>query len=99
MRESFIKENEHILSYSYARNNLKSAFDLACDNHESIIVTRKSGKNVVFLSEEDYNGLMETLYLTSSKENYKRILESLNEKGGKKFKNMKELRNAYRVKN
>lgn len=98
MRENSYQESEHILSYSYARNNLKRTLDLACDNHESIVITRKSGKNVVLLSQEDYDGIMETIYLTSSEENRKRIDESIKEKGGKQFKNLKELKNAYRIK-
>jgi antitoxin YefM len=98
MRENFITENDHILSYSYARNNLKSTFDIACDNHTSVTITRKSGGNVVLMSQEDYEGFIETLYLCASKNNYKRITESLNQKGGKKFKNLNELKNAYRAK-
>ncbi len=87
---------ESVISYSNARSNLKHTFDKVCDNHESVIITRKDGKNVVVFSEEDYDAMIETLYLMGSRENYKKIVESLNEKGGKVFKNLAELRKKYK---
>lgn len=71
---------------------------MACDNHESVVISRKAGGNVVLISEEDYDALLETLYLMSSKKNYKRILKSLSEKNGKTYKNLKDLKREYRVK-
>ncbi|HHV15777.1 MAG TPA: type II toxin-antitoxin system Phd/YefM family antitoxin [Gelria sp.] len=46
------------------RKNLFKYLDLAIDFNNVINVSTKKG-NVVILSEEDYKGLMETLYLTS----------------------------------
>ncbi|MDD2510922.1 MAG: type II toxin-antitoxin system Phd/YefM family antitoxin [Syntrophomonas sp.] len=46
------------------RKNLFKYLDLAIDFNDVINVSTKKG-NVVILSEEDYKGLMETLYLTS----------------------------------
>ncbi len=89
---------EAVISYSHARSNLKDTFDQVCENHESVIITRKDGKNVVVFSEEDYDAMMETLYLMSSRENYKKISESLNEKGGHVYKNLSELRKKYKNK-
>ena len=45
------------VNYSTIRNNLKGYCDLATDNGETIIVTRKAEKNVVILSLDKYNQL------------------------------------------
>ena len=46
------------------------------NDYETVIVARKEGKNVVMISEESYNGLLENAYLTASKANYDWPLES-----------------------
>jgi len=45
--------------------------------NEPINISTKDG-NAVVISEEDYNGLMETLYLSSMPEVKKAIIEGLN---------------------
>ena len=45
-------------NYTDDRNNLKGYCDIASDNGETIVVTRKANKNVVILSLERFN-LME----------------------------------------
>ena len=35
-----------------------------------MIVTRKDNKNVVMISEESYNNLVENIYVMGNKENY-----------------------------
>lgn len=49
------------VNYSTIRNKLKTYYDEATDNNETIIVTRKEEKNVVILSLEKYNRLMKTV--------------------------------------
>ena len=68
-----------MLSYNYTdlRENLKSAFDKAIENHEEILVTRKNGENLVILSEEDYNSLQETAYILRSHKNAQRLESAL----------------------
>lgn len=46
------------------RKNLFKYVSQAIDYNDVININTKSG-NVVMMSEEDYNGLMETLYLSS----------------------------------
>ena len=64
------------LNYSEVRANLKTCLDKAIDDYETIVVTRKNNRNVVILSEECYNNLLENAYLTSSKANYDWLMES-----------------------
>ena len=46
------------------RQNAFEYFNLAVEYNDVITVNTKNG-NAVVMSEEDYNGLMETLYLLS----------------------------------
>lgn len=41
-----------------------------------MIVTRKNNKNVVMISEESYNNLMENAYVMGNKANYDWLMES-----------------------
>ena len=45
------------VNYSTLRNNLKDYCDTVTDGYETVIVTRKNGKNVVLISLEEYNEL------------------------------------------
>ncbi len=42
-------------NYTTVRNKLKDYCDLATDNNETIIVTRKEERNIVIMSLEKYN--------------------------------------------
>lgn len=88
---------EEIVSYSYARSNLKDIMDMACDNHKSILVARKNGGNVVMVSEEDYDAMIETMYLLSSEKNRKRLRSALKGGGSTTYKNLQELKDAYKI--
>ena len=46
------------VNYSTIRNNLKNYCDLVTDQDEIVIVTRKEEKNVVIVSLENYNQIM-----------------------------------------
>ena len=50
--------------------------DRVTDDYETLIVTRKDNKNVVMLSEESYNNLMENIYVMGNKANYDWLMES-----------------------
>ena len=63
------------VNYSQVRENLKTYMDKATNDFETIIVTRK-GKNVVIISEEAYNNLLENAYLLKDKANYDWLMES-----------------------
>lgn len=64
------------VNYTTLRDNMKSYMDKVTDDYETMIVTRKNNKNVVMMSEESYNNLMENIYLLGNKENYDWLMES-----------------------
>ena len=49
------------VSYSELRNKLASYMDKVCDDHAPLLVTRQNARSVVLMSEDDYDGLMETV--------------------------------------
>ena len=63
------------VNYSQERDNMKTYMDKATYDFETIIVTRKD-KNVVIISEEAYNNLLENAYLLKEKANYDWLMES-----------------------
>lgn len=64
------------VNYTNLRENMKSYMDKVTDDYETMIVTRKNDKNVVMISEEAYNKLLENAYITSSKANFDWLMES-----------------------
>lgn len=67
------------ITYSKARAELARTMHRVCEDHEPVIVTRRSGDNVVILSLEDYDALEETAYLLRSKVNAQRLMTSVKE--------------------
>jgi antitoxin YefM len=65
------------LSYTAARENLASTMDKVCNDHEPVIITRNRNQAVVMMSLEDYSSLEETVYLTRSQANARRLAESI----------------------
>ena len=64
-----------------ATNFRKNIFEMLTNTikyNEPINVSTKEG-NAVILSEEDYNGMVETLYLCSIPETKERIIKGMNE--------------------
>lgn len=64
------------VNYTNLRDNMKAYMDKVTDDYETMIVTRKDNKNVVMLSEESYNNLMENVYVMGNKANYDWLMES-----------------------
>lgn len=58
------------VNYTNLRDNMKMYMDKVTDDYETMIVTRKDNKNIVMISEESYNNLMENIYVMGNKENY-----------------------------
>jgi antitoxin YefM len=64
------------VNYTTLRENMKTYMDKISDDYETMIVTRKDNKNVVMLSEESYNNMMENIYVMGNKSNYDWLMES-----------------------
>jgi len=64
------------VNYTTLRENMKTYMDQVTDNYETMIITRKDNKNLVMLSEETYNNLMENIYIMGNKANYDWLMES-----------------------
>ena len=64
------------VNYSHLRENMKPDMDVVTDDYETMIVTRKDNKNVVMISEESYNNLIENVYVMGNKANYDWLMES-----------------------
>jgi len=51
--------------------------DEVCDNRAPLFVTRQNARSVVLMSEDDYEGLIETVHLLKSPANAARLLRSI----------------------
>lgn len=70
------------VNYTNLRDNMKMYMDRVTDDYETMIVTRKNNKNVVMISEETYNNIMENIYVMGNKANYDWLM-----KGKKQLEN------------
>jgi len=66
-------------NYTEFRTALKDYLDSVENDKETLIIKRKSGKGAVIISLEEYNSIMETLHLLSSKKNAKRLFDSIDQ--------------------
>ena len=64
-------------NYSEFRGGLKKFLDSVELNNETLIIKRSKGKGTVMISLDEYNSLMETVHLLSSKANADRLYESI----------------------
>lgn len=64
-------------NFTEFRTGLKKFLDEVENNHETLVIKRKSGKGAVVISLEEYNSIMETMHLLSSKANADRLYESI----------------------
>ena len=64
-------------NFTEFRTELKKYLDNVEYNHETLIIKRKTGKGTVMISLEEYNSIMETVHLLSSKTNADRLYESI----------------------
>ena len=66
-----------IINVTALRKNLYGTVENVARYNEAVTVTSKSG-NVVFLSESEYNSMMETLYLMSAPGVYEELMKAKN---------------------
>jgi len=65
------------VTYTDLRQNLKAHMDKVYQNHSPLIITRKNNENVVLLSIDEYNSLLETNYLLSNEANAEHLRKSI----------------------
>ena len=71
-------------NYTEFRTGLKKFLDKVEEDNETLIIKRGTGKGTVLLSLDEYNSIMETVHLLSSKANADRLFESIQQmKDGK----------------
>ena len=68
-----------IVTYSEARNNLKSVLDKDVADSMPTVIFRQRGQSVVVMAKSDYDSMAETNYLLSSPANAKRLREAMAE--------------------
>jgi len=49
------------VNYTNVRENLKTYCDKVNDDDETVIITRKDNKNVVLISQNEYNNMLENI--------------------------------------
>lgn len=64
-------------NYSEFRGDLKKFLDNVEFNKETLIIKRGRGNGTVLLSLDEYNSLMETVHLLSTKANADHLYESI----------------------
>lgn len=64
-------------NFTEFRTELKKFLDKVENNNETLIIKRNSGKGTVMISLDEYNSIMETVHLLSSKANADRLYESI----------------------
>ena len=64
-------------NYTEFRTDLKKYLDEVEENHETLIIKRGVGKGTVMISLDEYNSIMETVHLLSSRKNAERLFESI----------------------
>ncbi|MFL4967853.1 MAG: type II toxin-antitoxin system Phd/YefM family antitoxin [Xanthobacteraceae bacterium] len=65
------------VSYTELRANLAKYMEEVCDSRAPLHITRQNAGTVVMMSEEEYEGMMETLHLLRSPANAARLLRSI----------------------
>ena len=64
---------------SEARKNLKKLTDDVVDYDDHVIITKPKNRNVVIMSEKEYQSWKETMYLLGTEANRKNLDESLDQ--------------------
>ena len=66
-----------VVTFTEARNSLKSVLDRVVDDADYTIITRRDAENAVVISMDSFNSLMETVYLLKSPANAAHLAHSI----------------------
>ena len=67
----------NIVSFTEARNNLKSVLDQVVNDADCTVITRRDSEDAVVMSLDYYNSLMETVHLLKSPVNAAHLSKSI----------------------
>ncbi|PZQ15896.1 MAG: prevent-host-death protein [Ancylobacter novellus] len=67
------------VGFTEFRQNLARHLDEVVDSRAPLTVTRRGGRSVVVISEEEWRGMEETLHLMSNPRNAQHLLDSIGE--------------------
>lgn len=77
-----------VVSYTEARNSLKSVLDSVVNNADCTLITRRDSENAVVMSQDYFNSLMETVHLLKSPANVAHLQKSIEQyRSGKVYQN------------
>jgi antitoxin YefM len=68
-----------IVTFSDARNNLKSVLDKVVDDSMPTVIFRQKGRSVVVVPKDEYDSWTETNYLLSNPVNAQRLRDAVAE--------------------
>lgn len=68
-----------IVSFTEARNSLKSVLDRVVDDSDVTVISRRDSEDAVVMSLDHFNSIQETLFLMSSPKNAERLAESISQ--------------------
>ena len=66
-----------IISFTEARNSLKSVLDGVVNDADTTVITRRDAEDAVVMSLQYYNSLMETVHLLRSPANAEHLNRSI----------------------
>ena len=75
-----------VISFSDARNKLKSVLDQVVNDTDYTIISRRGGEDAVVMSLDQFNGLMETVHLLKSPANAAHLSKSIQQYRAGKIK-------------
>jgi len=78
-----------VVNFSDFRNNLAGSLNAVNNDREIVVVSRTKGKNVVVMDLEEYNAIQETMHLTGTPANRKRLQSAIAEMKSGKFSKQK----------
>jgi len=73
----YIKNKMLSANVTEFRKEIKKYLDLVIEDFETLIINRGKGKGAVMISLDEYNSLMETMYLLSTKANRDSLYKSM----------------------